>query len=30
MLRRHIGIAWIIFSVVGVFVFAYAINLARN
>ena len=27
ILRRHVALAWIIVSVVGVFVFSYAINL---
>jgi hypothetical protein len=29
MLRHHVALAWVLFSVVVIFIFAYAINLTR-
>jgi hypothetical protein len=29
MLRRHVALAWVLFSVVAIFIFAFAINLTR-
>jgi hypothetical protein len=29
VVRRHVALAWVIASIIGVFVFAYAINLTR-